>query len=720
MVGYVHDSTTLWRIWDPAFRVVRSQSNVIFDEERNAHAACLQWDQTDIFELPEETEYIDEIDSGDGFLQAQDYEMGGDGLLHDHAGTSRTGEGHGNGDHDCTDDDTDHNLPDADNRQSLPARTGVWSRTPEVEDAPPVSRETIVHNRHLRRENDKAHQTAAMTKRSCQPQPPRTNRVTRSQVKISANALIIMSKALASTSINSDPFTYAEAMDSPQRDDWKRAMEEECTSILLNNTFTTINSQEARQLRVKPIGSKSVYKRKHNPDGTIQFKARLVIEGYEQTDFGETYAPVGKLTTFRYLITLVGKHGWNIDRLDAVTAFLNPEVDDDDIYMTLPECWPEGLNTPTILVRLKKALYGLNQAPRLWHNDINTFLLPLEFTESQADPNLYLRSDGIQMLLYVDDISMLYPKDTTKAEIEVKARLLEKYKITNLGPERQFLGIEIHCEENGTGISPGQKAFITTILKRFHIQNAHDVSTPMDPNVKLDLAENRGEKELKDIKGYQAIVGSLMYTALATWPDMSFPVAALCRYNSRPFTSHLTAAKRVLQYLKSTANFRLHFSSSSSTDQLTGYTDSDWANDSADRKSQRGHVFLLSNEAVSWQSRKQDPIAMSTLKARYIACSEGSREAKWLLQLHRDIHSEDTSPLLINCDNQGALSHIATGIIKARMKHIDVYCHNSRDLHTRKIVDYSYVHTNENVADILTKALSKDKHEKFTQAMGLW
>jgi len=340
-----------------------------------------------------------------------------------------------------------------------------------------------------------------------------------------------MAKALASTSINSDPFTSAEAMDSPQRDNWKRAMEEECTSILLSNTFTTINSREARQLRVKPIGSKWVYKTKHNPDGTIRYEPRLVIEGYEQTDFGETYAPVGKLTTFRYLISLVGKYRWNIDHLDVVTAFLNPEVDDDDIYMTLPEGWLEGLNTPTIIVRLKTALYGLKQAPRLWHNDINTFLLSLEFTQSEADPNLYLRSDGILMLLYVDDISMLYPRDATKPAIEVKARLSAQYKITNPGPARQFLGIEIHREEHGTGtgISVGQKAFITTILKRFNMQNAHDVSTPTDPNIKLYLAEDRGENELKDIKGYKAIVGSLMYAALATRPDISFAVAALCR-----------------------------------------------------------------------------------------------------------------------------------------------------------------------------------------------
>jgi hypothetical protein len=140
-------------------------------------------------------------------------------------------------------------------------------------------------------------------------------------------------------------------------------MEEESTSILLNNTFSALNSREARQLQVKPIGSKWVYKTKYNPDRSTQFKARLVIKGYEQTDFGETYAPVGKLTTFRYLISLIARYGWNMDHLNVVTAFLNLKIDDDDIYMTLPEGWPEGLNAPKIVVRLRKALYGLKQAP---------------------------------------------------------------------------------------------------------------------------------------------------------------------------------------------------------------------------------------------------------------------------------------------------------------------------------------------------------------------
>jgi len=465
-------------------------------------------------------------------------------------------------------------------------------------------------------------------------------------------------------------------------------MEEESTSILLNNTISALNSREARQLQVKPIGSQWVYKTKRNPDGSTPYKARLVIKGYDQTDFGRTYAPVGKLTTFRYLISLIGRYRCNMDNLDVVTAFLNPKIDDDDIYMTLPEGWPEGLNAPKIIVRLRKALYGLKQAPRLWPDDINAFLLSLGFTQSLADPNLYLRSDGILILLYVDDISMSYLEAAAKAVIEVKAKLSQKYKITNLCPARQFLGIEIH--RDGTRVSLSQKAYITTILRRFDMEHTHGISTPIDPNVKLDLAEDWGEKELEDITDYQAVVGSLMYAALPTWPDISYAVAALSRYNSRPFTSHMTAANRVLQYLKSTADFRLHFNGngigigngngigSDINNSLVGYSDSDWANDSADRKSQGGHVFLANNGgAVSWQSRKQGRIAMSTLEAKFIACSEASRKAKWSLQLQKDIHGKDLPPLQINCDNQGALALITTGILKARTKHIDVCYHNS-------------------------------------------
>jgi len=231
----------------------------------------------------------------------------------------------------------------------------------------------------------------------------------------------------------------------------------------------------------------------------------------------------------------------------------------------------------------------------------------------------------------------------------------------NLGPVHQFLGIKIHRDD--TWVILGQKAYITTILALFGMEHTHTVSTPMDPNLQLDLAEDWREKELEHITNYEAVVGSLMYAAHATWPDISYAVVALSRYNSRPFTSHMTAAKIVLQYLKSTANFRLHFNGNGISigmsigigididNSLVGYLNSDCANDIMDRKSQGGQVFLPSNGPISWQSRKQSLIAMSTLEAVFIACLEASTEAEWLLQLQKDIHGKDFPPLQINCDN---------------------------------------------------------------------
>ena len=194
----------------------------------------------------------------------------------------------------------------------------------------------------------------------------------------------------------------------------------------------------------------------------------------------------------------------------------------------------------------------------------------------------------VLLLLYVDDMSMAYPSKAAAIAKEIKRKLAEKYKVTNLGTAKQFLGIEINSETSKQ-ISLGQKAYITSVLKWFDMENAYVTATPMATDIKLDEAEKLGAREV-DPAEYQAIVGSLMYVALATRPDILFAVSALSRYNSCPRTTHLTAAKRVLQYLKTTANHRLHFHAkdgdgNSNSDgnsngdaianEIIGYTDSD-------------------------------------------------------------------------------------------------------------------------------------------------
>jgi hypothetical protein len=164
------------------------------------------------------------------------------------------------------------------------------------------------------------------------------------------------------------------------RDRSKLAIDEVSPSILFHNSFTTVNSKEAKQFLVKPVGSRWVFKTKRNPNESTRYKTHQVVKANGQTDFGEPYAPVGNLTAIRYLICLVGRCGWIVDHLEVVTALLNPDVDDHNIYTALPKVFPhEDMHKPLILVRLRQAIYGLEQSLCLWHNDINTFLLCLRF-----------------------------------------------------------------------------------------------------------------------------------------------------------------------------------------------------------------------------------------------------------------------------------------------------------------------------------------------------
>jgi hypothetical protein len=491
----------------------------------------------------------------------------------------------------------------------------------------------------------------------------------------------------------------------------------------------------------KAIGSKWVFKTKRNPDGSTRFKARLVIKGFEQRrgqDFDETYAPVGKLTTLRYLLGLAAKQRWSIHHMDVVTAFLNPAIDRDDVYMALPPGIPQA-SSDSGVVLLRKALYGLKQAPRLWWKLIHSFLVGLGFRQSHADPNLYI-SDGVHILLYVDDILILTAPGASATADRLKTELAHRFKMTDLGTASQFLGLEISYPGDGA-IALGQSSYIAGLLRRFGLSAANGVATPMDYRVRLDVAE--GEMLSHEDQGlYLSIVGSLMYAAMATRPDISFAVAALSRYNSAPSSVHLTAAKRVLRYLKQTAHLRLVYSGSA---KLEGFTDSDFADDTTDRKSQGAYVFRVLGTAISWQSRKQNMVALSTTEAEYMAFTEAAREALWLRQLHRDLSlpagtlsaddsalSADDSALSaddsevtaaytvpIASDNHGALTTVHSEGQKARTKHFDIRYHAVRDLERKQRIAFGYVPSADNAADVGTKALDKAPHWHMVGLLGL-
>ena len=477
-----------------------------------------------------------------------------------------------------------------------------------------------------------------------------------------------------------------------------------------NNVFTLVKHTES-----KPIGCKWVYKTKHYPDGTLRYKARLVVKGYEQVkgvDFDEIYTPVGKLTTFRYLLCFMAYNSWNSDHLDVVTAFLNPEID-KVVFAELPEGIDRLSESPrTGFLCLNKALYGLKQALKLWHQSIDSFLLSIGFYKLFADHNLYICNQGVMLLLYVDDIQLLYAESAKSRAIDVKESLMRQYKMKNLRLVKQFLGPEINRLPEGS-VTLGQQSYINTILHRYGMENANPVNTPMDHKTRLDNVSNDAES---DQAQYQSIVGSLMYAVQATHPDIAFAVAALSRYLLKPYKTHMTAAKRVLRYLKSTTDAKLIFPDpGGSSKGLVGYTDSDWAGDRYDWKSQGGYLFKMAGAPISWKSKKQTVVARSTTEAEYLACSKATPEAQGLIYLHGDVTGETMVPLIL-CDSNGALSTIHSTITSDKAKHIDVPFHNSRHLYAAGVFKFTEIDTLEN---LMTKALPPEKHQYLTHVIGL-
>jgi hypothetical protein len=540
-----------------------------------------------------------------------------------------------------------------------------------------------------------------------------------------------------------EPSSYTAALHSPQADKWKEAMRQEWQALIENHTFDVvpqtgkdiISNDFANKSTEEPIGCKWIYRRKTNPDKSTRYKARLVIKGYEQRegiDYDETYAPVSKMSTFRLLLALAAQHGWNVDHMDVVTAFLNPKIDRDNIHMAMPLGidWlkPDAIGSESLILR--KALYGLKQASRLWYEDVDGYLRSIGFQRSAEDPNLYLQP-GVLLLLYVDDLLIAHNGIEGKGH-EIKQLLQAKYKMCDLGPARRFLGIEIENEKDG-GFSICQRAYIDTILKRFGLLNAKPAKTPLDPQV--DLANTCCEDKAADRKLYLSIVGSLMYAAIGSRPDIAFSVAALSRYNIQPLEMHLTAAKRVLRYLKTTSDLRIHYRRLSNS-QLSGvgYTDSDWAGNLKTRKSVGGCVFslgytnsnqeLVTSGLVHWQAKSQSVVALSTLEAEYIACSHATRESLWIRRILQEVAttmsiSISKGPIPIGCDNQGAIKLITSGVVKQKSKHIDVKYHHVHDEQLKGSVQFQYVTSATNPADLLTKPLAAPRHTELLQLVGL-
>ena len=500
---------------------------------------------------------------------------------------------------------------------------------------------------------------------------------------------------------------------------WRQAMDDEMASLAANGTWTLKEVPEG----VKPIPVKWVFKVKRDSSGNIErFKARLVAKGFKQRegiDYGEVFAPVGKFSTFRTLMAVVAAQDLELHHLDIKTAFLYGELQ-ETVFIEQPLGYEEG--GPDMACHLQKAIYGLKQAPRVWHEKLHKQLEDYGFKASTADPSLYYfhgEKDGkpysIYVLVYVDDI-LIASKDNGAVE-DVKQHLTDPFDARDLGEAQHYLGIKITRDRGSRTIKLSQELMTKELVSRYGLEECKTRSTPLAPSLKL--CRDEGEALDKEAFPYNQLVGSLMYLSVCTRPDISYAVGVLARYMSCPTMEHWQAAKGVLRYLAGTISHGIMFGGTSdNTTGVVGYCDADYAGDVDTRRSTGGYVFIMNGAAVSWQSKRQATVAASTTEAEYMSAASAVKESLWLKQLLTDLGIAQ-GPVSIFADNQSAIKLLKNPVSSMRSKHIDVAHHFARERVARQEVAFVFMATDEQIADIMTKALPKYKHVYCCDGMGL-
>jgi hypothetical protein len=505
---------------------------------------------------------------------------------------------------------------------------------------------------------------------------------------------------------NLEPSNVRQAM---QHSHWRQAISEEFNALIKNGTWTLVPPPKHQNI----VDCKWLFRIKRNPDGTIaRYKARLVAKGFTQCpgiDFKETFAPVVKPQTIKIILTIALTKGWQMHQLDVNNAFLQGSLN-EDVYMAQPPGLKDS-HHPTYVCKLHKAIYGLRQAPRAWHDALKTFITSHGFTTSQSDPSLFIYASGTILayfLVYVDDL-LLTGNDASFLNHFIQS-LSNRFSLKHMGTPHYFLGIEL--VPSRTGLFLSQHKFIRDILEKFDMDAAKPTHTPLSTSTTLTLNDGTAAA---DSTLYRQIIGALQYLNL-TRPDLSFAINKLSQFMHKPTSLHLQHLKRLLRYLKATLNYGILLRKSTAIN-LQAYTDADWGGNADDRTSTSAYLIYVGGNPVSWLSRKQRTVARSSTEAEYRAVATTTAEIMWISNLLSELHVPLVKPPLLLCDNVGATYLCSNPVLHSKMKHISLDYHFVREQVRDGKLQVSHVSTKDQIADLLTKPLPRAKFEELRSKM---
>ncbi|GJS99215.1 putative ribonuclease H-like domain-containing protein [Tanacetum coccineum] len=430
----------------------------------------------------------------------------------------------------------------------------------------------------------------------------------------------------------------------------------------------------------------------------------------EGIDYDEVFAPVARIEAIRLFLAFASYMGFLVYQLDVKSAFLYGEIE-EEVYVTQPKGF-EDPYFPKHVYRVVKALYGLHQAPRAWYARLSTFLLQHNYRRGTIDKTLFIKKDSRDIILvqvYVDDIIFGSTNKAWCDEFEVLMK--GEFEMSAMGEMTFFLGLQVKQLPDGLFIS--QDKYVKDMLTKFDMESVRTATTPYEA-AKTKLKDETDPPV--NVHLYRSMIGSLMYLT-ASRPDIMFAVSACSRHQVTPLTSHLNAVKKIFKYLKGQPKLGLWYPKDSPF-QLEAYSDSDYAGSHGDRKSTTGGCQFLGRRLISWQCKKQTIVATSSTEAEYVAAASCCAQVLWIQNQLLD-YGFNFMNTKIFIDNQSTICIVKNPVFHQRTKHIEIRHHFIRDANEKNLIQVLKIHTDDNVADLLTKAFDGPRFAYLVVHIGM-
>ncbi|GJS06587.1 putative RNA-directed DNA polymerase [Tanacetum coccineum] len=504
-----------------------------------------------------------------------------------------------------------------------------------------------------------------------------------------------------------EPRKVSEALEDGS---WVEAMQEELLQFKLQQVWVLVDLPNG----AKVIGTKWVYRNKKDERGVVvRNKARLVAQGHRQEegiDYDEVFAPVARIEAIRLFLAFASFMGFIVYQMDVKSAFLYGTID-EEVYVSQPPGFVDP-DHPTKVYKVVKALYGLHQAPRAWYATLSTFLEKHGYKRGTIDKTLFIRRNKKDIMLvqvYVDDI--IFGSTNKSWCDEFEALMQSRFQMSSMGELTFFLGLQV--KQNKEGIFISQDKYVAEILKKFDLVNVKAAITPME--TKLPLTKDEEAFDV-DVHLYRSMIGSLMYLT-ASRPDIMYAVCVCSRFQVTPKTSHLNAVKRIFKYLKGKPNLGLWYPRESPLD-LEAFSDSDYGGSNLDRKSTTGGCQFLGQRLISWQCKKQTIVATSTTEAEYVAAANCCGQVLWVQNQLLD-YGFNFMNTKIHIDNESTICIVKNPVYHSKTKHIEIRHHFIRDCYEKKLISVEKIHTDLNVADLLTKPFDGPRFNYLVVSIGM-